>query len=160
MLIPFAGGKLFRAHADDPGSGGIPQDEFSLLIGRDQALGHTVEYGLQRQSLGFQGLPRAQQFFGLPGKFFGLSREPVFSLFPLGGVARNFRSAYDRTAAVLNRRDGHGNVNDLAVLPYAEGFEMLYALAAPDARQNVGFFMPALGRNKHLHRFAQTSDAE
>src|ERR1700730_12161413 len=86
------------------------------------------------------------------------SREavPYRSLrpFALGDVAYNLRSTQDRPAAVLNWRNRHRNVILRAILSDPDGFKMINALTPPDSRQNIGFLVRQLLRQKHQHRFA------
>ena len=59
-----------------------------------------------------------------------------------------------RPCAVAHRRDGQRNVQKAAVLAPANGFVMMDALAAPDAREDPGLLVFASRREKNGHRLA------
>src|SRR5262249_38690749 len=71
-----------------------------------------------------------------------------------GDVARDLRGADDPPLDVANRRDRERDVEQAAVLAPADGFEVVDALAASDARENFGLFIEPVGRDQDGDRLS------
>ena len=59
-----------------------------------------------------------------------------------GDISRHFRRADSLSGGVANRRDRQRHIEQNPVLPLAHGFEMIDALAPPNATQNIVLFCP------------------
>src|SRR6202158_6120117 len=62
MFGPLLGGKFRWAVTHNPLRRPIPYQKFALLVGGDQPLDNTAEYGLHNERLSFQGSTGSGQF--------------------------------------------------------------------------------------------------
>ena len=79
---------------------------------------------------------------------------PLFRPFALGNVAGNFGRADDIAAKVSDWRNGQRNIDEASVLAHSDRLIMVDPLTTPDAFQDSGFFVTAIGWNEHRHRLA------
>src|SRR3546814_5168175 len=75
-------------------------------------------------------------------------------LLSLGDVAGDLRRAGDLPLAILDRRHGQRDVDQASVLALPNGFIMVGALAAPDARQDLRFLVLMIRWNQDQDRLA------
>ena len=79
---------------------------------------------------------------------------PLFRPFALGNVTGNFGRADDIAAEVSDWRNGQRNIDEASVLALSDRLVMVDPLTAPDAFEDFGFFVMAIGRNEYSHRLA------
>ena len=96
-----------RAQANNLLRSRVPDDEFSLLVGGDQSLGHAVEHGLQHEALRLQGLLRTHQLLGLAGQVLRLCGQLLFRLLALGDVMQDFGKATQLAALAVDGKNDH-----------------------------------------------------
>jgi hypothetical protein len=68
MCAPLHRRKVRRPEAHDFFRCRIPEDELPVMISGDQSLDHAIQYGLEHDSLGFQGLPGKAQLLRPPSQ--------------------------------------------------------------------------------------------
>ncbi len=72
-----------------------------------------------------------------------------------GDVAGDLGGTHDPALQVLDGRDGQRDVQQRAVLPHADGLEMVDAFTGADARDDLDLFRAPVLRNEHRDRLAQ-----
>ena len=71
-------------------------------------------------------------------------------------VARDLGNADDLALLITERRDGQRNIQQAAVLAQADRLEMVDALAALQAREDLPLFVLPVGRNHEHDRFCRS----
>ena len=87
----------------------------------------------------------------------GFPREQgnlLLAAFLIGDIARDLRGPDNLAGAVEDGRDGQGDIDHLAVLALAHGFEMVGALAAADALKDTRLLVMSVGGNDGRDRLA------
>ncbi len=66
-----------------------------------------------------------------------------------GNIAGDLRSSHDASKLVVNRRDGNGDVNQLAALGAAQPLKLFDTFSAGDPREDTGHFVVLFGAGDH-----------
>ena len=140
-------------HQVSPAEDGVERRPQFVRDHRDELVLHPVGplgFG-PRHTLGFE---QAFALGGSGGQGDALLLRNGGDALLFGDVARDFRHADDAARGVEDRRDGERNVDQPAVLAAAHGFEVIDALAAADAGEDVVFLGLTIGRDQDADRLA------
>src|SRR5215213_8792037 len=76
----------------------------------------------------------------------GLFTQLLLGALALRDVAGDFRGSNDSPVRYLNRRNGERDIQERSILVLPDSLVVLYALSAPEPREDGGFFIRVIRR--------------